>query len=272
MGDIDRLSQSISIVGLLHPIVVKSNRDLIAGARRIAAVTKLGWSEVPVTIADNIDDVRAALIAERDENECRLNFTPSESVALAKQLEPMEKEAARGRQALLNGKNHASVKFTEAEKGESGNKIAEAVGMSRPTLAKAAAIVQAAEKHPEHYADLREEMDRTGKVSPAYQQLAERQEKPEAPKTSLPHKPTKKRDEDDEPPKSRLEKKPIYWLWSKSIQSLYEQFNIIDGRGGIDALLDEWSKDDLKTYLNTLRDVRERCNKYIPKMEKRIKK
>jgi len=43
--------------------------------------------------------------------------------------------------------------------------------MSRPTYEKAKALVKAAEADAEKYAPLVEEMDRTGKVDPAYQKL-----------------------------------------------------------------------------------------------------
>jgi ParB family transcriptional regulator, chromosome partitioning protein len=50
LGNIDGLAASIADVGLLHPIVVKSDGTLVAGERRLAAVKQLGWTEVPVTI------------------------------------------------------------------------------------------------------------------------------------------------------------------------------------------------------------------------------
>lgn len=60
----------------------------------------------------------------------------------------------------------------------------------------------------------------------------------------------------------------IVWSWSKSIQVLYEQFGIVEKKGGLENLLDEW-EDRLKLdYLRTLRDLRERCDKWIPVLEK----
>jgi hypothetical protein len=55
MGDIDSLARSIADVGLLHPVVVRPDGMLIAGARRIAACRRLGWSEVPVRIMETPD-------------------------------------------------------------------------------------------------------------------------------------------------------------------------------------------------------------------------
>jgi len=184
MGDIQALADSIKAIGLLHPVVVDGEALLIAGGRRLEAVKVLGWKEVPVTVATNLGDVAKALQAERDENTCRKDPTPSEAVELAKALEPFEKKAASERKNASNGER---VTITSSEKGAASNKIAAAVGLSRPTLARATAVVEAAEEHPEHYADLREEMDRTGKVKTAYRALVERQTEPNRPPTRLPH-------------------------------------------------------------------------------------
>jgi ParB family chromosome partitioning protein len=47
MGDISQLAKSIDDIGLLHPIVVDSNRNLIVGGRRLEAVKFLGRDENP---------------------------------------------------------------------------------------------------------------------------------------------------------------------------------------------------------------------------------
>jgi len=50
LGDIDTLARSIAEVGLLHPIVVDKKNRLLAGARRLEAVRRLKWKEVPVHV------------------------------------------------------------------------------------------------------------------------------------------------------------------------------------------------------------------------------
>lgn len=55
LGDVSGLAKSIEAVGLLHPIVVRSDGRLIAGERRLAACKLLGWKEVPVTVLDPPD-------------------------------------------------------------------------------------------------------------------------------------------------------------------------------------------------------------------------
>ena len=50
LGNVAELARNIAEVGLLHPVVVHPDGTLIAGGRRLAAVQKLGWSEVPVAL------------------------------------------------------------------------------------------------------------------------------------------------------------------------------------------------------------------------------
>jgi ParB family chromosome partitioning protein len=160
LGDIASLAKSIADIGLLHPVVVTPDGTLIAGARRVAACKLLGWQEIPATVVDLQDIVRG----EHDENALRKDFTPSEAVAIARALEPIEREAAKERQATLNNHSGASENFTEASKGNALDKVAQTVGMSRPTFTKASEVVEAAEQEPELFAPVLEQMDRTGNV------------------------------------------------------------------------------------------------------------
>jgi ParB-like chromosome segregation protein Spo0J len=83
MGDIDALAKSMTELGLLHPVVVDKKNNLIAGARRLEAARRLGWTEVPVTEID----MEWLVEGEHAENECRKNFTRSERVAIGREIE-----------------------------------------------------------------------------------------------------------------------------------------------------------------------------------------
>jgi len=151
LGDISSLARSIEDVGLLHPVVVNRDGMLIAGARGIAAFTLLGRrDEIPHTIADSLPDAITLLRAERDENTERKDFLRSEAVAMAERLEPLEKKAAKERQVsgLKHGDESRSEKTPERDRGCAGDKVAAAVGMARPTLTKAKAVVEAARRDP----------------------------------------------------------------------------------------------------------------------------
>lgn len=164
LGDIDALAASIKAVGLLHAIVATNSPEgtlhLVAGQRRLEACRLLGWERIPVRVLRIEDLIRA----ERDENEVRMPFSPSEAVAIAAALRPIEQAAARERMSV-GGKGGQLDHPSRAE-----DRIADAVGMSRNTLAKAEAVVEAAEADPV-LAPLVEHMDETGKVEPAHRAL-----------------------------------------------------------------------------------------------------
>ena len=153
MGDIDILATSIRDIGLLHPIVVTPDNHLIAGQRRILACQQLGWETVPARVIDLDDLVRG----EHAENVVRKDFTPSEAVAIGEALELLEREAARERQGTRTDLE-PSAKLAEGT-GETRDKVAEMVGMGHTSYAKAKEVVEAAEREPELFGDLVEEMD-----------------------------------------------------------------------------------------------------------------
>ena len=170
LGDLNSLAESIRAIGLLHPIVVATDRRLVVGRRRLEACRQLGWSEIPARILDP-DDL---LGAEHDENVLRKGFLPSEAVAIARALETRERERAKERQ--LEGLKHdkeapRSGKFPGRSMGQTRDRLAACVGMSGRTLEKAIAVVEAAEREPQTFGQLVEHMNRTGKVHAAYRKV-----------------------------------------------------------------------------------------------------
>jgi N6-adenosine-specific RNA methylase IME4 len=161
MGDIASLAGSMAELGLLQPIVVRPDGILIAG--RLRAAERLGWETIRVTVVD-LDEIARGEFAE---NAVRKDFTLSEAVAIKRALEPIERGAAQKR--MRAGK--PSEKFSEGAKGNALDKIAKATGKHRTTLAKAEAIVDAAEAEPEKFSKLLEQMDHTGRVNGVYRRL-----------------------------------------------------------------------------------------------------
>jgi len=183
LGSLDALRESIAAVGLLHPVVVTRGCRLIAGERRIAAAVQLGWTEIPVTVAESLDDARTALRAERDENVCRKDMTPSEKVALGRELEKLERGPAARRKTegqrlgglarhQLEGNFPSSSETTLGDRtGKVYDLVGEAVEMSGPTYKRAKAVVDAAITNEPGGAEALRQMDTNGKVAPAYDQL-----------------------------------------------------------------------------------------------------
>jgi N6-adenosine-specific RNA methylase IME4 len=160
MGDIDALARSMAELGLLHPIVVRPDGTLIAGERRLRAAQQLGWHEIPATVVD----LAAAVRGEFAENAMRKDFTLSESVAIKRALEPLERAAAQKRMRA----GRPSGNFP---KGRALDNVAKVVGKDRKTIERAEAIVAAAEAEPAKFGKLLADMDRTGRVNGVYRRL-----------------------------------------------------------------------------------------------------
>jgi ParB-like chromosome segregation protein Spo0J len=171
LGDIDGLAASIAELGLLQPIVVRSDGTLIAGARRLCAAQQLGWTEIPV----NVVDLAAVRRGELAENRHRKDFTPSELVAIGAELEHEERELAKERERE-GGRCKGSGKLPDPDKGSTRDKVAAHLRISGRTYEKAKAVVEAATAEPAKYSYLVEAMDRTGRVDSAYRQLKSRQQ------------------------------------------------------------------------------------------------
>ena len=192
-GDLRSLRASIRRLGVLKPIIIDATGKLVCGMRRLEACRAEGIETIPARIMDL--DETTALVAEQDENNEREPFTMEERVQIARAIEEREKGKAKERQAATQakagekvGSHKGSEKFSEPyDKGEAKDKAASAVGMSRPTYEKAKAVVEAAEADSEHR-DLVEQMNETGKVTPAHRELQERNGKhePKQPKNGKP--------------------------------------------------------------------------------------
>jgi ParB-like chromosome segregation protein Spo0J len=170
LGDLAALAASIDAVGLLHPVVVDVDSNLVAGHRRLEAVKLLGHEWVEVSIAESVVDAITLLTAERDENTCREPFTPTEMTALADTIEALE--APKANERMKSGRPSDKL-----DQGRTDEKVAKAVGTSKGTLRKARNVVHTA-NDPTEDQDVRDaarraqaEMDRTGKVDPAHQEV-----------------------------------------------------------------------------------------------------
>lgn len=181
MGDIEPLARSIDEHGLLHPIVINHDNTLIAGERRLRACQLLGWNDVPVRVID----VPSLVAAERAENELRKDFTPSERVAIAREIDEATKEQnasrrkeiarAAGKASQAKRRGEIDIRKTLIDvQASAARTAAAAVGMSTPTYYRARRVVEAAEREPAKFCDLVEAMDRTGKVFGAYAEFERR--------------------------------------------------------------------------------------------------
>ena len=81
VGNLDVLQSSIEKVGLINPVMIDEDNNLIAGYRRLCACKKLGWKEIDVTVVHLEGDLLKMLDVEIAENFFRKDFTPDEILA-----------------------------------------------------------------------------------------------------------------------------------------------------------------------------------------------
>ncbi|MEK3699308.1 MULTISPECIES: ParB N-terminal domain-containing protein [unclassified Paenibacillus] len=119
---IEELAQDIAENGLINPIVVTSDYQLIAGERRLRAHQHLRRQEVAVNVMD-VRNYAHHLQLEISENEHRRDFTFSERIAYGKKIEELERIKAKERMTAPDKEN-----LPEGEKGQVRDIVAEQAG------------------------------------------------------------------------------------------------------------------------------------------------
>lgn len=90
LGDLTTLKDSMHRYGLMNPITLNSNYELVAGERRLEAAKSLGWERINANILDsNVDNIRQ-LEMELEENNQRKEFTDEELLEGYKRLEKLK--------------------------------------------------------------------------------------------------------------------------------------------------------------------------------------
>lgn len=90
LGDLTALKESMHRYGLMNPITLNSNYELVAGERRLEAAKSLGWERINANVLDsNVDNIRQ-LEMELEENNQRKEFTDEELMDGYKRLEKLK--------------------------------------------------------------------------------------------------------------------------------------------------------------------------------------
>jgi ParB-like chromosome segregation protein Spo0J len=117
LGDLVALAESIKIQGLLQPIGITSECEMVFGYRRLLACRDhLGWTEIEVREVN----VTSILDGEHDENEIRKDFTISERVAIKKALEEKIKKRHGNRYMKVESEKSHLLRRSEFIASKSG--------------------------------------------------------------------------------------------------------------------------------------------------------
>ncbi len=182
LGDVDKLVESISEIGLLHPIVVKQKGDeyfLLAGRRRLEAFMKMGKETIPVTVV-SLEDV---LRAEIHENMVRENFTFQEMRIVRREFEP---EIEAQNKKIMIEAHASSGKLPELKKGaRTRDVMASYLGMSPRQYQKFRDIDDAITENPDKFGDYAERIDKGMSIDYAHKMI-NTHEKSNTPTPDLP--------------------------------------------------------------------------------------
>lgn len=88
LGDLEPLKDSLKRYGLMNPITITKEYELIAGHRRLESARQLGWTTIDAVVMDIKNPVTRIEI-ELEENTQRTNFTELELLEGYKQLEKL---------------------------------------------------------------------------------------------------------------------------------------------------------------------------------------
>ncbi len=141
LGDINALAKNIDEHGLLHPIIVANDGELIAGERRLRAYQSLGLSDIEVRRWPDLSPEERREI-ELAENLDRKDLTAAER---SRQMVALAETAAD----VLADSAKTSNGGRPTKRAVSETRIAERIGVPQRTLNDATRHVAAIDAYPE---------------------------------------------------------------------------------------------------------------------------
>ena len=128
--DIDKLAESIKKYGLIEPIVIDENNELIAGERRYKAHQFLQMEEIEVKYMKDLNGLEKKEV-ELEENIQRKQFTWQEEVSAKDQLHKLKREIHGGAIKGHDTNGTWKLKDTAAALGESVGTVSMDVQLAR---------------------------------------------------------------------------------------------------------------------------------------------
>lgn len=141
-GDLSGLAASLRRYGLIHPIVVDSEKRLVVGGRRLEAARILGWNEIEARDYGELTDEELREI-ELEENLRRKDLTPYE------QARELVRKAEQIAPAISDKLSEKAPQGRKSTYGAPKEDIAQALGKSDFSIRQAEQHVAIAEEIPE---------------------------------------------------------------------------------------------------------------------------
>lgn len=144
-GDMESLANSIKEHGLLHPIVVDSRYNLIAGCRRLLACERIGLKEIEAKILGEISE-RELRVLELEENIRRKDLTALEKSKNLVELAEIKEQELKEKEYFADS---AKKSRGQPPKVNGLKQVSEEIGVPIKTLHDAKQHVAAVEEFPE---------------------------------------------------------------------------------------------------------------------------
>jgi len=248
---------SIKEDGVLAPIIVNSKRMICDGHRRTAAAVKVGLKSVPCYVSDHEDIDKTLHAWDTLQKQVRVR-TKEQTARLfgqykaeeAEQAATAEKNEKANDSVVSHGETEQNDRPDTPIKRRSDDIAAERVGMSRPTAARALAVVKEidkaeAEGNVDRAEDLREKLENQP-INTAYRAAVA---------------PTVTPSEDDEPEEdSREWTKPDASAFRKAFQTIIRTID----RG---AELEQLTVIEHAQFLNAFKKFGNDWQKLFPQQE-----
>ena len=137
---VHKLAESMQIVGLLHPIVVRpgvtGGFSLVVGRHRYEAARQLQWQSIRASVIDDLD-VGQALAAEIDENLIRAHLSPAErALHIGRRKELYEARHPETKHGGAAGKSGGGKKAKDLNSRSFVRDTAAKTGKARSTIAR----------------------------------------------------------------------------------------------------------------------------------------
>jgi DNA modification methylase len=142
MGDLLSLASSMSSNGLLNPIIITRDNQLISGLRRLEAAKLLKWEKIEVRLFETLSPVERRKVEIEEDLAQKKIRSWQEEVALKKELHDLLQAEKGARKAGPRGKKNWSQKNTADRLGVAKTSLSEDIRLADalkafPELAKA---------------------------------------------------------------------------------------------------------------------------------------